>query len=53
MLTVSSGREPNGIGLGNLLDSFGRKMGLGFPAGPVLDKMYFDGKEYVTWYPNK
>ncbi len=35
------------IGLGNLLDSFGRKLGLGFPAGPVLDKMYFEGKEYV------
>lgn len=36
------------IGLGNLLDSFGRKMGLGFPAGPVLDSMYFEGKEYLA-----
>ncbi|MBN2067677.1 MAG: bifunctional N(6)-L-threonylcarbamoyladenine synthase/serine/threonine protein kinase [Candidatus Diapherotrites archaeon] len=35
------------IGLGNLLDSFGRKMGLGFPAGPALDKMYFEKKKYV------
>lgn len=35
------------IGLGNLLDSFGRKLGLGFPAGPVLDRMYFEGKQYV------
>lgn len=35
------------IGLGNLLDAFGRKLGLGFPAGPVLDRMYFEGKEYV------
>jgi len=35
------------IGVGNLLDGFGRKMGLGFPAGPVLDKMYFEGKKYV------
>ncbi len=35
------------IGLGNLLDVFGRKLGLGFPAGPVLDKMYFEGKKYV------
>jgi len=35
------------IGLGNLLDSFGRKLGLGFPAGPVLDKMYFEGEKYV------
>jgi len=35
------------IGLGNLLDSFGRKLGLGFPSGPALDKMYFEGKKYV------
>jgi len=35
------------IGVGNLLDSFGRSLGLGFPAGPVLDKMYFEGKEYI------
>lgn len=35
------------IGLGNLLDSFGRKQGLGFPAGPVLDQWYFDGKNYI------
>lgn len=26
------------IGVGNLLDSFGRKIGLGFPAGPIIDK---------------
>jgi N6-L-threonylcarbamoyladenine synthase len=35
------------IGIGNLLDAFGRKMGLGFPAGPVLDKMYFESENYV------
>ena len=35
------------IGLGNLLDAFGRNLGLGFPAGPVLDAMYFEGKKYV------
>jgi len=35
------------IGVGNLLDSFGRQMGLGFPAGPVIDKMYFDAKNYI------
>jgi len=35
------------IGVGNLLDSFGRKLGLGFPAGPVLDKMYFEGRKYI------
>ncbi|MDP2974456.1 MAG: hypothetical protein Q8N60_05375, partial [Candidatus Diapherotrites archaeon] len=35
------------IGVGNLLDAFGRALGLGFPAGPVLDKMYFEKSEYV------
>jgi universal protein Kae1 len=35
------------IGLGNMLDSFGRKLGLGFPAGPILDEMYFKGKQYI------
>ncbi len=35
------------IGIGNLLDTFGRKLGLGFPAGPILDGMYFKGKKYV------
>lgn len=35
------------VGIGNLLDSFGRALGLGFPAGPVIDKMYFETKDYV------
>ena len=35
------------IGVGNLLDSFGRALGMGFPAGPALDKMYFEGKNYI------
>jgi len=35
------------IGVGNLLDSFGRAMGLGFPAGPVIDKMYFEAMNYI------
>ncbi|MCD6399654.1 N(6)-L-threonylcarbamoyladenine synthase Kae1, partial [candidate division WOR-3 bacterium] len=35
------------IGLGNMLDSFGRKLGFGFPAGPKLDEMYFAGKQYI------
>ncbi len=34
-------------GIGNLLDTFGREMGLGFPAGPKIDKMYFAGKKYI------
>jgi len=35
------------MGVGNLLDTFGRSMGLGFPAGPVIDKMYFEAKNYI------
>lgn len=35
------------IGIGNLLDTFGRSIGLGFPAGPVLDEWYFKGRKYV------
>lgn len=27
------------IGIGNFLDSFGRELGLGFPAGPAIDQM--------------
>lgn len=35
------------MGIGNLLDSFGRELGLGFPAGPALDKWYFEAQKYV------
>ena len=35
------------MGLGNLLDSFGREIGLGFPAGPKLDEMYLKGKKLI------
>src|SRR3989344_784565 len=35
------------IGVGNLLDSFGRSLGLGFPAGPRLDEWYFEGKKLI------
>jgi N6-L-threonylcarbamoyladenine synthase len=34
-------------GIGNFLDTFGRKIGLGFPAGPKLDKIYFKGKKLI------
>lgn len=34
-------------GIGNFLDTFGRELGLGFPAGPALDKMYFEGHELI------
>jgi universal protein Kae1 len=34
-------------GIGNLLDTFGRALGLGFPAGPQIDAMYFKAKKYI------
>ena len=34
-------------GIGNFLDTFGRKLGMGFPAGPKLDSMYFEGKNLI------
>ncbi len=34
------------IGLGNMLDKFGRLIGLGFPAGPAIEKLALKG-EYV------
>ncbi len=34
-------------GIGNFLDSFGRQLGLGFPAGPKLSEMYYKGKELI------
>lgn len=38
------------IGIGNLLDAFGRSLGIGFPAGPKIDSMYFeaDRNNYIT-----
>ena len=35
------------MGLGNLLDTFARDLGYGFPGGPVLDKMYFESTNYI------
>ena len=37
------------MGLGNMLDSFGRLIGLGFPAGPKLDEIYHQSKEYIDF----
>lgn len=34
-------------GIGNFLDTFGRKIGMGFPAGPELDKLYYKGKKLI------
>ncbi len=35
------------MGVGNVLDTFGRKLGMGFPAGPIIDQRYFQGKELI------
>ncbi|MFH0869758.1 MAG: bifunctional N(6)-L-threonylcarbamoyladenine synthase/serine/threonine protein kinase [archaeon] len=35
------------LGIGNFLDSFGRELGLGFPAGPKIESLAKEGKKYV------
>ncbi len=35
------------IGIGNFLDSFGRELGLGFPAGPKIEQLAKQGKNYI------
>ena len=35
------------IGIGNCLDKFGRSAGLGFPAGPKIEKLAIKGKKYL------
>jgi len=35
------------IGIGNCIDKFGREIGLGFPAGPKIEKMAEKGEKYV------
>lgn len=35
------------IGIGNMLDKFGRETGLEHPAGPKIEKLAKDGKRYI------
>jgi len=35
------------IGIGNFLDTFARKLGLGFPGGPNVEKLAAKGKKYL------
>ncbi len=35
------------IGIGNFLDSFGRALDLGFPAGPKIEELARQGKNYI------
>jgi len=52
ILALASGRyrvfgETLDIGVGNFLDSFGRVIGIGFPAGPKIEELAKLGKKYV------
>ena len=39
------------IGIGNMLDKFGREVGLPFPAGPVLEKLALESKGELIGLP--
>jgi N6-L-threonylcarbamoyladenine synthase len=52
ILAFASGRyrvfgETLDIGVGNFLDTFGRIIGLGFPAGPKIEELAKKGKKYI------
>ena len=35
------------VGIGNMIDKFGRSVGLTFPSGPVLERLAREGKELI------
>ena len=39
--------ETQDIGIGNLLDKTGRRMGIPFPAGPEIEKLALKSKKYI------
>jgi N6-L-threonylcarbamoyladenine synthase len=52
ILALASGRyrvfgETLDTGVGNFLDSFGRALHLGFPAGPKIEQLAKEGKKYI------
>ncbi len=52
ILAFASGKyrlfgETLDIGVGNFLDSFGRDLGLGFPAGPKIEQFAKKSKKYI------
>ena len=52
ILALASGRyrvfgETLDTGVGNFLDSFGRVIGIGFPAGPKIEALAAKGKKYI------
>ncbi len=53
ILALASGKyrvfgETLDIGIGNFLDSFGRSIGFGFPAGPQIEKLAKKSKKYIS-----
>jgi universal protein Kae1 len=52
IITYAEGRyiifgETQDIGLGNMIDKIGRRMGIPFPAGPKIEQLAKKGKNYV------
>lgn len=52
VIAYSGGRyrvfgETLDVGIGNMIDKFGRSVGLPFPSGPHLERMARDGKELI------
>jgi N6-L-threonylcarbamoyladenine synthase len=52
IIAYSSGKyrifgETLDIGVGNFIDNFAREMGIGFPGGPVIQKLAELGKNYI------
>ena len=52
VIAFSGGRyrvfgETLDVGIGNMIDKFGREVGLPFPSGPQLEKLARDGKELI------
>jgi len=35
------------MGVGNFIDAFARELGLGFPGGPMIEKLALQGKNYI------
>ena len=52
VIAYSGGRyrvfgETLDVGIGNMIDKFGRSVGLPFPSGPVLERLAREGKELI------
>lgn len=52
IIAYASGRyrvfgETLDVGVGNFIDNFARYAGIGFPGGPVIEKLALKGKKYI------